>query len=275
MNPTQKISNSKLDSSNLENYILSINLRIDGLSFLVIDQKQERVHMENYEWLNTINWDISFNKLSTLLLKHEVLSLKFKKVNIYLQSTSSFIIPPDYLIEEKLDLLYQSYLGITNHTIFKSTINSVSEKPIIVFGVENRIADLISKKWNSIEWNHFSNLFISECLVNNIKEEAIFLNFQMNNFEIVATKNGKLESQNYFYFNTADDFAFKLFSFCRQIGFNMDTLKLHIKGKIKEASPLHLLMEKYVANIVFVESKYPTNEQVFEELIQAVNHENS
>lgn len=274
LNATHKISISEVNSAFIEKYILSINIRIDGLSFLIQNDQNENIHMEYFEWLNVQDWTKTKNNLAYLIENNELLSHQYGKVNVFIQSTNSFIVPNELHTQENESKIYRRYLGIESHNIFSHSLSNTSLKAHLVYGIDNEIYNLIKLKWDSINWLHFSHIYVDECLNTSNNAQEVFVKIQSNYFEVVGTKNKALESHNYFEFSGAEEFIFNLLSFIRQSNFDINVLDLHLSGKIQSSSKLHQLVTKYIPNVHFEALDNAEAKDLFQELIQAANYEN-
>jgi len=270
LNPVQKISLIDIAKSAIEKYVLSINLRIDGLSFIVQNEQTEAIHMEYFEWLNVKDWTKTKENLAELISEHELLKLDFVNVQIYIQSTESFLVPDAVFSKPDLKPLYKTYFGIDNHNIFTQRMENPNA--YMVFGLNQDVAQIIIFKWKNLIWNHCSYFYINNCINRGNENQEVFVKLQSNYFESVAFENRKLNSHNYFEFSNAEEFLFNLLSYIRQIGFDIEKMHLHLEGKITTASTLHQLVKKYIPNLHFESHKSEKSEDTFHELIQSVNY---
>lgn len=274
MNATHKISISEVSSAQIEKYILSINIRIDGLSFLIQNDNNENIHMEYFEWLNVTDWSKTRKNLTYLIENHEFLKHQYTKVNVFIQSMDSYIIPNDLYSKENETNIYKRYLGFDSHIIFSHILSNTSTNARLVYGLNNEVHDLLGQKWKTINWLHFSHIFVDECLNESEKEQELFVKIHSNYFEVVGSKNQALESHNYFEFSGAEEFIFNLLSYIRQSNFEMEKLILHLSGKIQSSSKLHQLVTKYIPKVSFEALDSGEAQDLFQELIQAANYEN-
>ena len=270
MKASQKISIAEVDLSAPEKYILSINLRIDGLSFLIQNREQKIIHQEVFEWIGARDWNKTEVNIKQLLDEHDLLKLKYPKVNVFLQSKDTLLIPSELFQENKISELYQLYSGHSNHKVLFTSLESDS---YLVFGLNNTIAQLLNAKWN-IHWDHFSKFFILDCKSKYSREQEVYLNFQSNYFEAVAFHKKKLEAHNYFDYTSPEEFIFNLLSFIKQIGFETEFAQIYIGGNITESSALHKLVEKYLPNVHFVGYNDNKTKLTLSELTKAVSHAN-
>jgi hypothetical protein len=273
LNAIQKISIADVELTAPEKYILSISLRIDGLSFLIQNREKESLHLEYFEWLNVSDWKKTIANLSSLIAEHELLKLNYPKVQVFVQSPHTFIIPENLFSEKSLNNLYNQYLGIDYHTVQFTAISDGSDKAYLVFGIDKKVAQALNTKWN-VQWNHSSKYYLDNCLSSTKKGQQVHLNFRTNYFEVAATNEGKLQAHNYFEFSSTEEFIFNLLSFIRQIGFDVEKLNLQVTGKVLKTAAIYKLMEKYIPNVYYNQDEDPKGEVLFEELTQAANYEN-
>ena len=266
MNAIQKISFAEVEKSAIEKYFLSINLRIDGLSFVIQDQEKKNIHLEAFEWLNVTDWEKSITNTQSLIQNHDLLKLDFVKPMIFVQSVNTMLIPDSIFQEKRNALLYKQYFGIENHKLYSSSIKGMK----LLFGVDKRMAEIVDKKWKSCRWNHLSHTFIENSITESETGQDVFLKIENAYFEVVAIKNHKVEAHNYFEFSSSEEFLFNLLSFIKQTNFDINILKLIVLGRILESSPLFILLEKYLPNVVFKQSNLE-DESMFHDLITASN----
>jgi len=271
LNATQKISIVEVEQSTPEKYILSINLRIDGLSFLIQNHKHEIVHMEYFEWLNVIDWGKTIVNTTSLIKNHDLLSLTFPKVKVFIQSPDNFLLPHNLYNEKGVVEIYNQYLGISTHEVFNSKYNDSS---FLIFGVHQDLVQTLNTKWNC-SWDHCSKFYLSQSFSSASNGQELFLKFHQNYFEIIAFNSKVLEAHNYFNYSSADEFIFNLLSFTKQIGMDVSSLKIHLSGKIIKTSNLFELVNKYYPNVLFEEDENQTEYASFTPLINAANYENS
>ncbi len=229
--------------------------------------------MEYFEWLNVSDWNKTIANISSLITNHDLLKRNFPKVQVFIQSPHTFIIPTELFSEKHIGSLYEQYLGINQHSVQFVSLSIEHTKPVLVYGIDKKVAQILNTKWN-VQWSHISKYFIENSLKSNTRTEQVYLNFRTNYFEVTAINNGKLEAHNYFEFSSSEEFIFNLLSFIRQIGFDIESLNLSVSGKVLKTSALYKLMEKYIPNVNFDQKDDQKGDVLFDELIFAANYEN-
>ncbi len=243
MNPIQKIETTQFKAADKEN-ILSINVSIDGLSFIILNNKTI-VKAEAYEWQHK-DWNYTYTKVSEVI-KHEIFSNTFNKVFCFLQNSSTCLIPDEYFIQGAIKKALETYLGKNIDEAYYTKLKNADIN--LVYGIDTNLIKLISSILSEPKFIHSSSIYIDLALQNINTGQQIYLNIGTQEFEIIGIKDGKLISHNYFQFNTIDEFLFLLLSFVKQNSFNTETLYLNIKGKILKSSKLSQTISKYFNNI--------------------------
>jgi hypothetical protein len=93
-----------------------------------------------------------------------------------------------------------------------------------------------------------------EKLVNqykNFDDDFCFVNVTGNSFEIVVTKNKKLELYNCFDFKTKEDFIYYILFTAEQLNLNPEEFELILLGDIEKESELYTILYQYIRKIKF------------------------
>ena len=270
MNANQKISLAEVALDAPEKYLLSINLRIDGLSFLIRDEGGKHCHLEYFEWLNVSDWSLTGENLKKLLREHDLLKMNFPKVEVFVQSVYNFLVPA-LPAEESRNRIYRKYFGIDSHQLFTSPIKKVGDTAGIVFGLPDEIVRALTQKYSQTVWKHCAESFIGRSIAR-ASNTDVFVNHHNSFFEICAVQNGKLLAHNYFDFSDAEEYLFKLLSFVKQLGLAVDKIVLHLQGKIQKSSRLHEGVVKYVPEVRFEGLIDASAKDLFKDFTEAVEN---
>ena len=235
-----------LNSKNTDNYIVTIQHSLDGLSFVVFDTAENKfIALKHY---HTTERNIS---LETLLLElQEKESLKFddfKNVNILIDNNINTFVPKDYFQEDIKD----DYLSLLNMKHSNVLTDDIVEHNIVnVYSTDNDFNFLN----NNIKIYHSSSILIKKLLKefkDRNQETRAFVNVKNNSYELIIISNDKLIFHNYFNFNTKEDFLyFILFTF-DQLNIDNESIPLYFIGFIEEKSPIVELCSRYIRNIRF------------------------
>jgi len=111
-----------------------------------------------------------------------------------------------------------------------------------------------------------------EKLVNqykNFDDDFCFVNVTGSSFEIVVTKNKKLELYNCFDFKTKEDFIYYILFTAEQLNLNPEEFELILLGDIEKESELYTILYQYIRNIKFY---YPTKTHAILEGVSSHSH---
>ena len=235
-----------LNSKNTDNYIMTIQYSLDGLSFVVFDTAENKfIALKHY---HTTEKNIS---LETLLLelqeKESLIFDEFKNVNILIDNNNNTFVPKDYFQEETKED-YLSLLNIKHSNVLTDDI--VEHNIVNVYSYDDKLNFLN----NNIKVYHSSSILIKKLLKEfsgRNPETRAFVNVKNNSYELIIINNDKLVFHNYFNFNTKEDFLyFILFTF-DQLNIDNESIPLYFLGFIEEKSPVVELCSRYIRNIRF------------------------
>lgn len=236
-----------LSSKNTDNYILTIQYYLDGLSFIVFDTAEQKfIALKHY---HSTEKNISLEILLLELQEKEGWKIdEFKNVNILIDNNLNTFIPRDFF-QEELKENYLSLLNISKHSNIMTDI--ITEQNIVnVYPLKNDI-NFTSDK---VRIFHSSSVLIKKLareFSDRNSETRAFINVKNNSYELIILNNEKLIFHNYFNFNTKEDFLyFILFTF-DQLNIDNESIPLYFMGFIEEKSSIVELCSRYIRNIRF------------------------
>lgn len=236
-----------LSSKNTDNYILTIQYYLDGLSFIVFDTAEQKfIALKHY---HSTEKNISLEILLLELQEKEGWKIEeFKNVNILIDNNLNTFIPRDFF-QEELKENYLSLLNINKHSNIMTDI--ITEQNIVnVYPLKNDI-NFTSDK---VRIFHSSSVLIKKLareFSDRNSETRAFINVKNNSYELIILNNEKLIFHNYFNFNTKEDFLyFILFTF-DQLNIDNESIPLYFMGFIEEKSSIVELCSRYIRNIRF------------------------
>ncbi len=236
-----------LSDKNKDNYTLTIQYSLDGLSFVVFDNiEQKFIDLKHYHYREK---GINLQAILTELQEKESWKLEeFKNINILIDNNFNTLIPKAFYQEEKKES-YISILNINkNSNIFTDEIPEC--EAINIFSCKENF-DFLN---HDIKIYHSSTVLIKKLIKDFFDRNAetrAFVNVKNNSYELIIINNDKLIFHNYFNFKTKEDFIyFILFTF-EQLNIDNESIPLYFMGFIEEKSPIVELCARYVRNIRF------------------------
>lgn len=257
----KKITNKTVDFKNLEENILSIQLRLDGFSFCIFNKiLDEFVAFAAYDFdTDTISPYKHLELVENLFQKEELLQIKYKTVNVAHFNNLVTQVPKPFFNKENLaDYLQYNIKLLENDFIAFDTIKNTDIVNVYIPFVN--INNFLIDNYGSFVYKHSSTILIENLLntYKNITNPICFVNVTNNFFEITVLKNNKLLLFNCFQFKTKEDFIYYILFTAEQLNLNPETFKLILIGEIEKESELYHIAFQYIRNIEFLQPhKFP------------------
>ena len=236
-----------LSDKNKDNYTLTIQHSLDGLSFVIFDNAEQKfIALKHYQYSTK---DIILQDIIKELQEKEDWKLEdFKNVNILIDNNLNTLIPKDFFQEEAKEQ-YLSLLNIDNNYIVMT--DDIQEcEAVNVFSCNDKL-DFLN---HNVKTYHCSTILIKKLIKDfsdRNAETRAFINVKNNSYELIILNNDKLVFHNYFNFKTKEDFIyFILFTF-DQLNIDNESIPLYFMGFIEEKSPIVELCARYIRNIRF------------------------
>ena len=188
-------------------YGLAINLKIDGLSYLLLGDKKI-LQTETFEW-KAMDWVVASKKFASIFEEQEQLfKATFSKVMVFVQSLENTLIPAAYYDESNQQLALDTYLGRTD---FKAHSHSLKQlKANLVYGINSTLDKLIQNQFQKAQIIHQSSLFIDHELKKALSTDFVSLRISSQSFEVIGIKAKQLKAHNHFEYQTVDELIFDL-----------------------------------------------------------------
>ena len=239
-----------LNSKYKDNYILTIQHSLDGLSFVIFDTEEQKFlslkHFHLYEK------NVPLEDLIAELQEKEQWNInEFKSVKIIIDNNLNTFVPKEYYQKEQEN----NYLSLLNIMGEATTTNADSLNNDIynIYPISSDI-DNVLKISDKIKLYHASSIKVDSLIKEfseRIQGTRAFVNVKNNSYELTIINDTKLIFHNYFNFNTKEDFLyFILFTF-EQLKIDNETIPLYFMGLIEEKSVIVELCSRYIRNIRF------------------------
>ena len=239
-----------LNSKCKDNYILTIQHSLDGLSFVIFDTEEQKFlslkHFHLYEK------NVPLEDLIAELQEKEQWNInEFKSVKIIIDNNLNTFVPKEYYQKEQEN----NYLSLLNIMGEATTTNADSLNNDIynIYPISSDI-DNVLKISDKIKLYHASSIKVDSLIKEfseRIQGTRAFVNVKNNSYELTIINDTKLIFHNYFNFNTKEDFIyFILFTF-EQLKIDNETIPLYFMGLIEEKSVIVELCSRYIRNIRF------------------------
>lgn len=250
------ITNDSFDINKTKQYNLSIQVSLDGFSFLVIHPVEKKIVA-----CKNMPVQISSEKLIARHLKEwvetESLFLNpFNKVFVYFFSEKFTLIPNEFYSEEHTADLVSSLFGAdTDSVILANNIESVNAR--IYFPVMNEITGMLYYYFPRAIYIHPVTNILQIPFPSEKLNQSALITFKKN-FYLVVKKNNKLLLANSFQFSHPNDLIYIILNTFQQLETSRSETELFISGLFSERTSVTGLLKPYFENI----TSYRTDELV-------------
>ena len=239
-----------------KNYILSIQISLDGFSFCIVDEERNKlIALQNYAIQEVEDYAILTEDLDKLLSDLDIIKKRFNRVNVLFEGTKSTIIPfPLFDKDAVVDYLKFNHKIEHDEEVIYDKLNAL--QAYNVFAIPSCIKNLIKDKFINYKISHFSSTLIEGLLVkykNQDLNNQVFANVRTKYIDIVIIEGSKLTFFNSFRYKTVEDFAYYMIYVLEQQNLNPENIELIMLGEINKASKYYEILFKYIRNIEFIE----------------------
>ncbi|MDR0969149.1 MAG: DUF3822 family protein [Lentimicrobiaceae bacterium] len=257
---------SRIDKSFKEdltrNYQLTIQLSLDGFSFVVYStDKQRFIFLEHYLFHQVQEVTRLAAMIDEVILKRQWLAYAFQNVTVLVENESNVLVPMPLFDEKEKG----SYLAFAQEFVENSRIvydRLKNNESYNVYYLPHIFVSKIKDHWANATIVHSSSVLIESLLIENKNkgsEATVFVNVHKNRLEFVVIKNEKLLFYNTFKFQTKEDFVYFLLFSMEQLHLNPEVVPLYFMGSIEENSEIFTLTERYMRYLSFVERNKKLN----------------
>ncbi|MBN1951720.1 MAG: DUF3822 family protein [Bacteroidales bacterium] len=207
---------------NYENIVLSIQADLDGFSFCIRSEEDDRVHaFRHYKFGHSTLQEEILNQSQDILQKDDLLRLHFRKVNLCFFSRKSTIVPASY----------SEISGYKKILEFNQPIDDFDEihynslpacDANLIFTIPSYFAGMVASKFSNICYINQATPLILQSL-KMAGHEPTFISLQLNRefFDLVILQDGQLKLYNTFLYSNATDLLYFILYSCKQLGLDI------------------------------------------------------
>lgn len=245
---TQKTQgNNKQNDINLK---MSIQVRLNGLSFCIINSNTNEIHWyKKHDFQKEYNPVKILEQIEELYSTEEQLQEEIDEVVVLFSHELYSFVPKEFFVEEEAS----HYLKF-NTKILKTDVvahdEMQKEKLVNVFIPFTNITNYFFDRYGEFEFKHSISV-LAEAVLNlpDKKEVTAYLNNFSGYYDLVITKDNQLLFSNTFSYETKEDFIYFLLFTAEQLQLDPSKFELNLLGDIGESSPFYQIAYTYIQNI--------------------------
>jgi len=246
-----------LHKADSKNYKLSIQLSLDGVTFCIFNETQNKfLSIESHTLYNVKNIDVFCNLFEDFVQNHPWLNLPYKAVNILFESQKSTLIPTPLYDKNEQENYTKLNFKLSNDQLIK-TDKLVNVDAFQLYIVPKQIIDLLNSLFPGNRLSSHASVLIESLLVSNKNQPAhkrCYVNARNSYLDIIIIEGSKLVYYNAFNYKTKEDFIYYLIFVFDQLKLNPEEIDLVLSGNMDKNSNLFEMVYKYVRNITFAPS---------------------
>lgn len=245
-------------TNNIQNTLnnrLSVQVSLNGLSFLVTNPESEEVvfFLEKALDHSTTPEELLMD-IEAIMFKNNILNKAFSEVSV-VYTTPVYSLVPTLLFDEtkaseylkfNSKILANDYMAhdiIENHDI------------VVVYVPFMNINNFFFDKYGSFSYYHSTTIMLKAILE---KEKytlpKMYLHFQKNNFDCIVLKNSELQLCNSYTYKTPEDFIYYTLFCMEQLNLNPENLPVILCGEIEKEDENFQIAYTYIRNLEFLDS---------------------
>jgi hypothetical protein len=251
------IVSKNLETNDLKETFLSIQISLDGFSFSVYDSiaKDFLAFYEFYFDLESSSPEKILMPIKAIFEENEILQHNhFKKVFVNYANTLSTLVPKVFFDSNKKNLYLENTVKIFPSDFISHDELSTMDAVLVYIPFIN-VNNFLFSKFGSFEYQHASSLLIDSLLNSKTfpkNKEAVTVNVYSSHFEAIVWNGKELIFYNSFSFKTADDFIYYLLFIYEQLGLDTDTVQTYCMGEIEKESALFKIAYQYIRHVSFL-----------------------
>lgn len=248
---------NSIDKQEKKEHILSIQVRLDGFSFLIQDRiSNSVVHYKNIPFKHKVDPNHLIDQLKDIYEQEQRLSQNYAHIEV-IYINSLFTIVPQALFNEEHLTDYLKFNTKLLKTDFVAYDELKGQELINVYIPYANANNFFFDQYGSFTYHHGVSVLIANCLeVIDREQHTVIVNVHPSSYDLLVIKENKLALINSFDYQTKEDFIYYLLFTIEQLDLDPETIKLLLTGHISKESDLYTLVYTYVREVAILPSKH-------------------
>lgn len=234
-----------------ESYNMSIQLKLDGLSFCILDPVTN-VYMALTE-VSLKDPDPNFAKQEEYILNSQALAKKYRKVFVCVDSPAYTMLPTSLYEEERIgSLLALNGIKVgSDDKILRNNIEMANSTT--AFTIPNFLYFFLRTQFPNADIFHGTTPIVSSMLMkrqgDRLTRKNVSLIMAHDNMTIVAVENNELKLCNTFYCRETPDYTYMFLYVMEQLRLNVADVPVVVSGNVSETDRRLVMMRRFVPNL--------------------------
>ena len=262
------ITDGSFDIEKTKQYILSIQVSLDGFSFLIIHPSEERIIAFKTTPLKISSENLLSRRLKEWLESEELLKRPFNSVRVFIFTENFTLVPVDYFRSEwHQDLTSILFQENASNKIIENKIGSLNA--YLIFPLSSDLIEVLQLFFNNnFEIIHPVTKLLQTPLKSKKRNCAVILSTKKC-FLLIVTRNNKLLLANSFQTAHQNDLVYNVLNTFQQLGIARSETELYFADSITKTTEIEDLLKPYFENIGTLETEgLITNPEIINHSLQ-------
>lgn len=239
-------ANNFFENKDLSQYKVSIQISLDGFSFLITREKGDEIIAGKNSPLKINSSAVIAHHFYEWYLSEPFLKLPFQKVRVYIFE-ELFTLVPAGADENMAEQINRILLGKeTERKYFLSkTINGVN----VNFSVHSELVSQVDKAFNEVEWIHPVAVLLNHLPATGKPNLSVLIRTQ-NHYFLIIRQRTKLLLANCFAAHHSTDLVYQIINTFRQLKVSRNLTQLMISGTSKMNRKTTEILAPYFPDIL-------------------------
>jgi hypothetical protein len=235
-------TDESFDLNNTYEYILSIQVNLDGFSFSVVCPKKNKLVAFKNSLLKISNYSLITRRFKEWIDSETLFQKPFKKIRIIVFGNKFTLIPEQFSGKElKKEIPSLLFEGNNDLEIVKNSLNK--QEAQLLFALPNGLNRVIKEQFDECEILHpikiATNLFLET-----EKDYSLLLIFDSNNFYLTLFNKNNILLTNSFSWAHSNDAVYYVLTVLSQLGIEPQSTDLLYAGKVDKEDETIMILEK-------------------------------
>ncbi len=246
---SELIKDGSFEIEKTKNYILSIQVCLDGFSFLIVDPDEKKILAIKNSPLKISNDNLLARHLKEWLESEVLLKSTFKVVRVFFYGENFTLIPEEYFGRERQK-------NLTSVLFDKKLSGNFIENKIenleltLLFPVPQEIINVLNQFFKNIEIIHP----ITNLLERGKGNESFILSVK-NSFYLIVFKNGNLVLASNSQYQHPNDLVYNVINSFQQLDVARKETELYVSLAIDTKTEIESLLKPYFDNISILKTE--------------------
>ena len=246
------ITDQSFDLNRTREYILSIQVSLDGFSFSVIHPHENRLMALKNTPVTISEEKFLPRRLTEWMNQEELFNHPFSGIKICYNSPKVTLMPSSFSPEKNNDEIFNLLFGQdTQSRVMQKSIEPLNAD--LLFSIPYHLLNLFDEKWDDYTLFHPAAVLAEiACNIFSSSPAGILLHFDTQSFLLFLFQNQSLILFNRFNFSHVNDIIYYLMTAMKQNEIKTRNCKLLLSGNIREEEEVENLLKNYFNQIGFL-----------------------